>query len=77
MFLVRGGETFEWSRNIFNGEGRVDTMEDTMNYFIVNNHSITTKMNSSLRSKRRAKQSLSRLKDYHFREEAHIRNKHA
>ena len=63
-----GGGTFEWSRNIFNGEGRVDTMEDTMNYFIVNNHSITTKMNSSLRSKRRAKQSLSRLKDYHFRE---------
>ena len=47
MFLVKGGgETFEWGRNIFNGEGRVDTMEDTMNYFIVNNHSITTKMNS-------------------------------
>ena len=41
-----GGRPLNGGRNILNGEGRVDTMEDTMNYLIVNNHSITTKMNS-------------------------------
>ena len=47
MFLVKGGgRPLNGGRNILNGEGRVDTMEDTMNYLIVNNHSITTKMNS-------------------------------